>query len=184
MATLSLTVETDGFQHGQDVYLIKSLALTNYSTRLRLVCLFDTSELLHGSCAAMRTSHFQSQYHGLPLEGIGLPQECAVPLILGFLQEVILDELEWGLPPPASITLWTKGVKKWPFSRICFKLPSSHHRYQSWFGTWRTWTAPPAQVLLDSDDHSTTEHHAVIFARWLSETGLRPKRQQNWDRPQ
>ena len=63
----------------------------------------------------MRTYQFQSQYHGLPLDGVGLPQEYAVPLILGFMQEAILDELERGLPRPASFILWTKGADKVTF---------------------------------------------------------------------
>ena len=92
MATLSLIIETDWFRHGPEPYIIKSIALANFATRSCLVRLFDTSHLIHGSPAALRTYRYQSEPdHGLALDGVGLPQEYAVPLIFGFLQEAILD---------------------------------------------------------------------------------------------
>ena len=113
----------------------------------------------------MRTYQFQSQYHGLPLDGVGLPQEYAVPLILGFMQEAILDELERGLPPPASFILWTKGADKVTFFQQLLETAVLPPPMPIMLRNLEDLHCPPAQVLVSSDDHPTTEHRAVIFAR-------------------
>ena len=141
MATVSLVIETDGFQHGPEAHTIKSIALAIFATRSCLVRVFDTSHLIHGSSAALRMYRYQSEYHGLTVDGVGLPQEYVVPLILGFLQKAIQDELERCLPLPLSFILWTRGPISETFSNSCWIQQHCHRRYPSWCATWKILTA-------------------------------------------
>lgn len=177
MATVSIIIETDGFQHGLEVYTIKTIALANFANKSCLVRKFDTSHLIHGTSAALRTYRFQSEYHGLALDGVGLPQEYAVPLILGFLQEAILDELERGLPPPLSFVLWTKGAEKRDFIQQLIDSAALPPPVPIMVRNLEELDCPPAHCILGSQEHPTTEHRAVVFARWLAETRLRARRQ-------
>ena len=177
MATVSLVIETDGFQHAPEAYTIKSIALAIFATRSCLVRVFDTSHLIHGSSAALRTYHYQSEYHGLTVDGVGLPQEYVVPLILGFLQEAILDELERGLPPPLSFILWTKGADKRDFFQQLLDSAALPPPIPIIVRNLKDLDCPPAQFILGFTEHPTMEHRAVVFARWLAETRLRSRRQ-------
>ena len=172
MATVSLVIETDGFQHGPEAHTIKSIALAIFATRSCLVRVFDTSHLIHGSSAALRTYRYQSEYRGLTVDGVGLPQEYVVPLILGFLQQAILDELERGLPLPLSFILWTKGADKRDFFQQLFDSAALQPPIPIITGNLEDLDCSPAQFILDSTEHPTTEHRAMVFAHWLAETRL------------
>ena len=94
---------------------LKCLALAHYKWRKCTTRFFDTTALLHRPSAPLDTYHFQCEYHGYPINGEGLPQDNVVSILLHFIQDAILDELEHGFPVPTSTLLWTKGTSKVAF---------------------------------------------------------------------
>ena len=73
MATLSLTVELAGFQHGDGVFHIKALAFACPRTRSSGSRVFDSTRIVPDSAAALRTFAYQTAHHGFPLHSTGLP---------------------------------------------------------------------------------------------------------------
>jgi len=105
MATPSIIAEIDGFQHQTDLFYLNCLALAHYKWRKCTTRIFNTMALLHRPPVALHTYRFQSEYHGYPIDGEGLPRENTVCILLHFIQDAVLDELEHGFPVPASILL-------------------------------------------------------------------------------
>ena len=109
MACLSVIVQLDGFQHGDEEFHVKAVAMTTTADRTYRVRRFDSSELLANSKAAIQTYRLQAEQHGWPLNSPGLPQCAVETVILTFLQDALLDAAEVGNPVPPSIIIWTKG---------------------------------------------------------------------------
>ena len=121
MATLSLTVELAGFQHGDGVFHIKALAFACPRTRSSGSRVFDSTRIVPDSAAALRTFAYQTAHHGFPLHSTGLPPTSTGVVLQTFLQVTMLDWMEAGNAAPATLILWTKGLRRPrapnPFSR-------------------------------------------------------------------
>ena len=112
MATLSLTVELAGFQHGDGVFHIKALAFACPRTRSSVSRVFDSTRIVPDSAAALRTFAYQTAHHGFPLHSTGLPPTSTGVVLQTFLQVTMLDWMEAGNAAPATLILWTKGLRR------------------------------------------------------------------------
>ena len=111
MATLSMTVELAGFQHGDGVFHIKALAFACPRTQSSGSRVFDSTRILPDSAAALRAFAHQMAHHGLFLHLPGLPPTSTGVVLQTFIQDTLLDWMERG-NAPAKIILWTKGLQK------------------------------------------------------------------------
>ncbi len=123
MATITLVVECDAFQHGTTKqFVVKCLAIACGETKTTYTRYFDTMGLLTPLPDALRNYQFQSEYHGWPLASTGLTHE-------------VMAAICW--------LLWSFGQK----GQLRRNLPEHWSRKvssqcQSLSGTWRNWTAP------------------------------------------
>ena len=124
MAYLSTLALADGFQHADEPFFFKAVALGDVATKSYCIRQFDTTPLLTSSVTAIQTYRYQSQLHGWALHSTGLLQ-CAVDTcLLSFLEEFILDISEGNQPVPETITIWVKGRHQMAlFSRLVESLP-------------------------------------------------------------
>ena len=116
MATLSMTVELAGFQHGDRVFHIKALAFACPKTQSSGSRVFDSTRIVPNSATALRAFLHQIAHHGFSLHSPGLPPTSTgvfyKPLQTFIHQDTLLDWMEGGNAPPAKIILWTKGLQK------------------------------------------------------------------------
>lgn len=171
MATLSLTVELAGFQHGDGVFHIKALAFACPRTRSSGSRVFDSTRIVPDSAAALRTFAYQTAHHGFPFHSTGLPPTSTGVVLQTFLQVTMLDWMEAGNAAPATLILWTKGLQKvhlfadllhqihFPELRIHIKNLEDLH-------------CPPLTQLCPATQPWSICQKAVRLARWLAEQGL------------
>ena len=112
MSALSFVVELDGFQHGDDDFVLKCLAVSCGRLRTTYFRLFDTTSLLSRGPAALRTYHYQTRHHGLSLASAGLPQAMARSVLMHAVLEAFMDLSERGDLAPAQVLMWVKGAQK------------------------------------------------------------------------
>lgn len=105
---LSVIAVVDGFQHGDEPFFFKAIALGNVATKAYRIRQFDSTDLLCRSTSAMQTYGYQSNIHGWDIHTGGLPQDAAGTCISSFIQELVLDVLESNRKPDMTI-VWTKG---------------------------------------------------------------------------
>ena len=101
MAYLSVIALADGFQHADEPFFFKALALGDVATKAYRIRQFDSTPLLTSSATAIQTYRYQSHLHGWDLHSTGLPQCAVETCLLSFLQEFILDVFE-GMQPACS----------------------------------------------------------------------------------
>ena len=82
MSALSLVVECDGFQHGNDKFSFKCIAVARGRARMTYYRVFDTNTLLTNRPDALWTYKSQMLHHGLALASAGLPQSMACPALI------------------------------------------------------------------------------------------------------
>ncbi|CAH3121748.1 unnamed protein product, partial [Porites lobata] len=111
MAYLSVIALADGFQHADEPFFFKALALGDVATKTYRIRQFDSTPLLTSSATAIQTYRYQSHLH---------VETC----LLSFLQEFILDVFEGNQPVPETITIWVKGRHQMAlFGRLVESLP-------------------------------------------------------------
>ena len=77
------------FQHREEDFLLKCLAVSFGLLRTTYFRLFDTSSLLSRAPAALQTCQYQTRHHALGLASAGLPQAMARLLLMhAILKEV------------------------------------------------------------------------------------------------
>ena len=112
MSTLSFVVELDSFQHGEDNFVLKCLAVSCgclWNTYFRL---FDTTSLLSRGSVTLQTYQSQTRYHGLALASAGLPQAMACSILMHAILKDFMDLSERGDLVPALVIMWVKGTEK------------------------------------------------------------------------
>ena len=111
MATLSMTVELAGFQHGDGVFHIKALAFACPRTQSLGSRVFGSTRIVPHSAAALRAFAHQMAHHGLLLHLPGLPPTSTGVVLQTFIQDTMLDWMEGGTPllPQSS---WGPKVSK------------------------------------------------------------------------
>ncbi|CAH3180071.1 unnamed protein product, partial [Porites evermanni] len=111
MAYLSVIALANGFQHADEPFFFKALALGDVATKSYRIRQFDSTPLLTSSATTIQTYQYQSQLH---------VDTCP----LSFLQKFILDIFEQNQPVPETVTIWMKGRNQMAlFSRLVESLP-------------------------------------------------------------
>ena len=102
MATLSMTVELAGFQHGDRVVHIKALAFACPKTQSSGSRVFDSTGIVPNSATALRAFLHQIAHHGFSLHSPGLPPTSTgvfyKPLQTFIHQDTLLDWMEGEMP--------------------------------------------------------------------------------------
>jgi len=123
MSALSLVVECDGFQHGNNKFSFKCIAVARSRTRTTYYWVFDTNILLTNRPDALWTYKFQKLHHGLALASAGLPQSMARPVLIHAILEAFYDLYEWGDVAKAQLIIWVKGMQKTALVRSLLNFP-------------------------------------------------------------
>ena len=170
MATLSLTVELAGFQHGDGAFHIKALAFACPRTRSSGSRVFDSTRIVPDSAAALRTFAYQTapswvstSFHGLTTHIYGRRSPN--------LPSGHHARLEAGNAAPATLILWTKGLQKVHLfadllQQVHFPELRIHIR------NLEDLNCPPLTQLCPATQPWSLCQKAVRLARWLAEQGL------------
>ena len=172
MAYLSVIAWADGFQHADEPFFFKALALGDVATKSYRIRQFDSTPLLTSSATTIQTYQYQSQLHGWALHSTGLLQ-CAVDTcLLSFLQEFTLDVFERNQPVPETVTIWMKGINQMAlFSRLVKSLP--YLRIALLVRDLEDISCPPGKQLLQLHyNKATTRDKMHVYLDWMSEQNL------------
>lgn len=123
--------------------------------------------LLSHDAAALRTYRFQTQLHSLSLASPGLPQDAAAVVLLHFLQDAVLDELEQGLPVPPTATIWAKGLANVRFLQTLLPAASPPPQVPVTVQDLLDLDCPPVRVITGRDQGPPMEERAILFGHWL-----------------
>ena len=105
-------MDLDSFQHCEEDFLLKCLALSCGRLRTTYFCLFDTLPLLSRGPTALRTYQHQMRHHGLALALAGLPQAMACSVFMhAVLTAFRMDLSEQEDLVPTQV-MWVKGTQK------------------------------------------------------------------------
>ena len=172
MAYLSVIALADGFQHADEPFFFKALALGDVATKTYRIRQFDSTPLLTSSATAIQTYRYQSHLHGWDLHSTGLPQCAVETCLLSFLQEFILDVFEGNQPVPETITIWVKGRHQMTlFGRLVESLPCLGIALL--VRDLENISCPPAKQLLQlHDNKATTRDKIQAYLDWMSEQNL------------
>lgn len=175
MDVLSLIVDLDGFQHKNDPFAVKCLAVTCNRTRSTFTKMFDTTALLtSASPAALQTYRRQTLHHGLALASSGLPQYMASTMVQHGINDIVLKLMERGEQPPKSIVIWVKGRSK--NALVQSFLPSADFPCEIQIKILEDIGCPTASALNPRDPGPILTHEkAQLYADWLVQEG--------WDAP-
>ena len=165
MSALSFVVELDGFQHSEEHFVLKCLAVSCGRLRTTYFRLFDTSFLVSRGPAALRTYQYQTRHHGLAVASAGLPQAMARSVLMHAVLEAFIDLSERGDLAPAQVIMWVKGTQKTALVTQLMSTPAL-----PW--TSGSWSAPYT-------GKSPTVQHLAVDSR----TGLRSSGTSNQLRP-
>lgn len=171
MSALSFVVELDGFQHGEEDFVLKCLAVS--CGRLRTTCfrLFDTTSLLSRGPAALRTYQYQTRHHGLALASAGLPQAMARSVLMHAVLEAFMDLSERGDLAPAQVLMWVKGTQKTALLRKLITTPGLPCPFL--VRNLEDVGCPKAKELEPADPGPLlTQEKASLFSTWLRTQGL------------
>lgn len=116
-STLVLTVDIDGFQHGDEPLIPKCLAIACDRVEGSYSWLFDTSHLLTRPAANIHTYRYQTDMiHGIPLSSPGLPCDLFPSVLSHTIYDVLLECMVTAsrTERPERILLFVKGVNKLP----------------------------------------------------------------------
>ena len=116
--TLPIVVDVDGFQHGDEPFLPKSLALACDRVEGSYSWSFDTSTLVSRPAANLSTYRYQTELvHGLSLTSKALPQDPFPNVLTHVLYGILLECMAANSPStkrPTNIVLFVKGLNKLP----------------------------------------------------------------------
>ena len=181
MAAVSFVVELDGFQHGTDPFTLKSMAIACARTQSTYTRVFDTSDLLKKSKAALHTYRHQTAHHGFHLASPGLPQSTQLLVLFHALQEALFQLLEVNEQMPPFLLLWVKGISKVEFLQ---HLLGDHETPALLLvRNLEDVKCPPARKLRsptweaqEDEEPLMTYEKASLFAEWLVSKGIEKPR--------
>ncbi|KAJ7392155.1 hypothetical protein OS493_013527 [Desmophyllum pertusum] len=113
--TLVLMADIDGFQHGQEPFTPKCLALACDRIEGSYSWLFDTSHLLGRPSTHLTMYRYQmEEIHGLTLMSPGIPVALFPSVLAHTIFDILLECLAMGVRAerPQSIILFLKGRNK------------------------------------------------------------------------
>lgn len=171
MSALSFVVECDGFQHGNDEFSLKCMAVACGRARTTYYRIFNTSALLTKGPDALRTYRLQTLHHGLALASTGLPQSMARPVLIHAILEAFYDLYERGEAVPAQVIIWTKGTQKTALVRDLVNCPGLPCPFL--VRNLEDVACPTAKQLQPADPGPLlTQEKALLFSTWLLTEGL------------
>ena len=171
MSALSFIVELDGFQHGEEDFVLKCMAVSCARLRTTYFRLFDTSSLLSAGPAALRTYQYQTRHHGLALASAGLPQAMARSVLMHAVLEAFMDLSENGDLAPAQVLLWVKGTQKTALLTKLVTIPGLPCPFL--VRNLEDVGCPKAKELEPADPGPLlTQEKARLFSTWLMAQGL------------
>ena len=77
MAYLSVIALADGFQHADEPFFFKALALGDVATKTYRIRQFDSTPLLTSSATAIQTYRYQSHLHGCLVGDVRSASVCS-----------------------------------------------------------------------------------------------------------
>ena len=171
MSALSFVVELDGFQHGEEDFVLKCLAVSCGRLRTTYFRLFDTTSLLSAGPAALRTYQYQTRHHGLALASARLPQAMVRPVLMHAVLEAFMDLSEHRDLAPAQVLMWVKGTQK---TALLTKLVTiSGLPCPFLVRNLEDVGCPKAKELEPADPGPLlTQEKARLFSTWLMTQGL------------
>ena len=171
MSALSFVVELDGFQHGEEDFALKCLAVSCGRLRTTYFRLFDTTALLSRGPAALRTFRYHTRHHGLALASAGLPQAMARSVLMHAVLEAFMDLSERGDLAPAQVILWVKGAQKSALVTRLVTTPGLPCQFL--VRNLEDVGCPKAKQLEPADPGPLlTQEKARLFSTWLRTEGL------------
>lgn len=171
MSALSFVVELDGFQHGEEDFVLKCLAVSCGRLRTTYFRLFDTSSLVSRGPAALRTYQYQTRHHGLAVASAGLPQAMARSVLMHAVLEAFIDLSERGDLAPAQVIMWVKGTQKTALVTQLISTPGLPCPFL--VRNLEDVSCPKAKELEPADPGPLlTQEKARLFSTWLLTQGL------------
>ena len=125
---IDVIVTIDGFQHGEDEFTLKAMAVVASAVS------FQWSNLYHTAFLADRHHH-----HGHAIRTPGAAQYTAPDHLRWALCQVQLAYMKKRRLPSPPVRIWTRVSK----TRVLSRLSSRNTRPK--FGTWKTWDAQPSR---------------------------------------
>ena len=159
---LEFVASTNGFCHGGEEFMLKSLAVVCRCPLVEQTEEFRTHFLLSKLAPNLRTYHRQAALHGYALLLPGVLQQRAPQILRTAFMEGQLRFMEQHAMPVPPIRLWGKGKSQCDFLRTL--LPA----------TWdvqdlEEMACPPIKELNSHPWQQTTVGKARALALWLDE---------------